>query len=93
MFEVFIVSEAVSATLQSADFVVDAFERSGGNRFVVPFEQAATVGQQGVAHGLQDADAGGVGAAAPIGEELLGRRLGRLLPELSQIVLDLVRGG
>ena len=42
-------------------------------------------------HGAEDADTGGLGAAAPVVEELRRRGLGALLPEQSQFVFEVVR--
>lgn len=46
--------------------------------------------QQGFADGFENSNSGGVGSAAPVGEELLGGGLRGLFPELTEFVLEVV---
>ena len=39
LLEVFVVSVAIGASLQGTDLIIDAFEGTGRNRFVIPVEQ------------------------------------------------------
>ena len=49
LLEVFVVSVSVGSSLEGADLVVDSFEGSGRERFVVPVEQSGAVGLEGLA--------------------------------------------
>ena len=75
LLQVFVVAVAVGASLQGSNFVVDAFQRAGRERVVVPVEQTPAVLAVGLGHDLHLADARGVGAAAPGFEVLLGSGL------------------
>ena len=44
--------------MESTDFVVDAFERTGRDLKVIPVQNARAMALQGVGHGLQDFDVG-----------------------------------
>lgn len=90
-FEVVVAAIAVGSALEEADFVVGAFQRAGGDRVIVPIQQADAMASQRMAHGAEDADAGGFGAAAPVVEELRGGGFGSLLSEQPQFVLEVVR--
>ena len=85
--KVLVVAVAVGAALQRPDLVVDAFQRTGRDRILIPIEQAAAVFLQRLGHRLQLTNAGGCGAAAPGVEEFGGGLLGLLPPEFSQVVL------
>ncbi len=92
-FEVFVVSIAVGASLQGSDFVINPFQGGGRERVVVPVEEASSVLAEGLRHGLNLADARGVRAATPGLEELLRSGLRALVPELPQILFEVMRHG
>ena len=60
-----VVSVAIGSPLEGTDCVVDPFEGSGRDRFVIPVEQSRAVGLQGLGHRVQLSDVGSVGASAP----------------------------
>ena len=90
LLQVFVVSIAVGSSLQRSDRVVDAFQRAGRDRVVVPVEQTPAVLAEGLGHDLHLADPRGVRAAAPGFQEPF-RRLRALIPELPQVLLQIVR--
>ena len=78
LLQVVVVSGAVGAALQGADFVVDPFEGAGRECVVVPVEETSAMGAVGLGHREYLLDAAGFGAAAPGVDELLSSCL-RLL--------------
>ena len=80
-FEVVVAAVAVGSALEESDLVVGAFQGTGRDEVIVPVQQADAMASQSVAHGAEDADSGGFGAAAPVVEELRGGGLRGLLPE------------
>jgi len=82
--EVFVISAAVGHSLESTDFFVDAFQRSAGDREVVPVEDAGSIALQSIGHCQQDFDARRADSTAPVGEESFGRAFVGLLPDLAQ---------
>lgn len=51
-YKVLVVSVAVGAALQGPDFVVEAFERAGRERVVVPAQQTSAVRAEGLGQRL-----------------------------------------
>jgi len=91
--EEFLVAESVVLALHGFDFVVGAFEGSGGDGMIVPGEDALGVGQESAGELLDDADAGSQGLQIPRLEEPAGLGFAGLVPQLSQIFLEIVGGG
>ena len=89
-FEVLIVSVPVGTSLHRADFIVDAFDGSAGDRFEVPVEQSLAMSSQRLGHGLENSNAGSIRSSAPIVQELLGGLHGLLIPELSEILFQVI---
>ena len=52
-FEVIVSSIAVGSSLEYSDLVVGAFQRAGGDRVVVPIQEARAMSTQGVARAMQ----------------------------------------
>jgi hypothetical protein len=63
--QVFEVMETAGWSLQGSDFVIDPFQRAGGQPVVVPAQEDATVHAQRIRHDLQLTDASGFSPLAP----------------------------
>ena len=90
-FEVIVSSIAVGSSLECSNLVVGAFQRAGGDRVIVPVQESCAMSTQGVAHGPEHSNAGGFRASALVVEERRGCGLRGLLPELTQVVFEVVR--
>ena len=77
--------------MEEFDFVVGSLQRSGGDRVVVPVEDTFAVDLQraGELHQLSDAARCGVGD--PEVEDDATGDLARLLPDLGEVFLEVVR--
>ena len=71
-FEVLLISKSVGLPLECFDFVVEAFEWSGGNRVTEPGEDAPAVCGQCVSERLQHSNPAGVGTGDPASEKPAG---------------------
>src|SRR5579863_1673005 len=89
----FVVAIAECLTVEQADFVVDRFERASGNGMVIPSQKVAAMGRQGVGEFDEQSNAGVPGILEPGIEELGGRSLVGLFPELVQVVFHVVSNG
>jgi len=77
-------------SLKGSDFIVDAFDGAAGDREVIPVENARPVSLQSLRHGLQDFDSRCSSATTPVGQEFSGADFVELLPDLTQIVLEVI---
>ena len=91
--EVFLVSVAVGLSFQSFDFVVGSFERSGRDSVSVPVEDAGAIAFEGVGDCHQHLDSGSSGSGTPVGQKQVGIDAISLLPNLPQILFEVVRDG
>jgi hypothetical protein len=88
--EVIRIAVAIGHSLESTDLVVDAFEWSCGNLEVIPVQNPRAMAFQRVGHGPQDPDARGPSSGASVCEEPASDRFVGLLPDLTEIFLEIV---
>src|SRR5271169_1634089 len=89
----FSIAVAVGFGLERADFVVDSFKFGGGELEVVVGQEAGTVAGERFGDFVEDAHAGGEGAVDPVLEEGGGQSLVGLIPELGNLLAQVVGGG
>ena len=80
-----VVSEAISLTFHGFDFVVDAFQRSGGDGVVVVGQETVGVKAKRSGKLMKNADASRFCAENPIQQKRFGFLLAVLLPEFAQL--------
>src|ERR1017187_5827672 len=90
-FEELAITEAIGLTLHGLDFVVDAFQRAGRNAVVVESQDAVAVFLQGTGELLEHGDLRRIGAANPSVQDSSSAGFVRLPPDLTQVLLEVVR--
>src|ERR1035437_10767906 len=91
--EEFLVAVAVGHAFEVFDLVVGALQGSGGDGVIVPCQNAVAEAFQGLGEVVEDGDAGAAGATAPAVEAPLGGGLIALIPELPEVLLEVIGGG
>ena len=91
--EVFLIAESVGLPLERLDLVVHSFQRTSGDRSVVPGQDAVSVTLKSFGKRLQKADAAGPSADAPAIQKSFRYCPDRLFPELPQVLFEIIGGG
>src|SRR5713101_4708441 len=92
-FEERAITKAVGLSFHRLDLGVGAFQRSGGDRVVVIGQDAFLVAFQGVRELGQHADTGGTGTSQPIPKDAASVALELLVPDLPEILLEVIGDG
>ena len=72
------------------DFVVGALKGARGNGIIVPGQDAVAVGAKGSGKTHQHRDFGSLGLLDPVVKKGFGGFFGRLIPQLAQILFEIV---
>src|SRR5262249_15001599 len=87
------VAEAIGLAFHGLDLGVGAFQGAGGYRVVVPGQDTRLMLLESIGEPLEQPDARGARTGQPVAEYTPGRALVGLVPDLPQILLEIVGDG